>query len=284
MGTLFSDALRKAREEAGFATAYKFFYDNGGAKALGFSYRQYLMMEQGKSLPACSKLYKLFLSLRVFPLSAETFELATTWLRTLAGEEAYKYIFDQFLPARTQNGVVSPLQTALKSVLKERTYYLSQEQARAILTDQDTYLCFNALSNDTGCWSVAQLAKALRLKEPAAGKAVKILAGVKLLKKARSGVYKCPVASMVVEFPNLDVIDPDLRKKVREYDNALIESGENKWRRAGIIRADAPVLYNSYPPLMSLNIVAAHAYTVTKKREKSALFFVESRLVKLRDF
>ncbi|HBB67403.1 MAG TPA: hypothetical protein DCZ93_08930 [Elusimicrobia bacterium] len=284
MGTLFSDALCKARKDAGFVTAYRFFHDNGGAKALGFSYRQYLLMEQGKSLPACSKLYKLFLSLRVYPLSAETFELADAWLRTMVGEEAYKYIFEQFLPVRTGKEKLSPLHTALKSALIGRTYYLTFDQSRAILSSADTYLCFNAMQNDTDRWSVAQIAKALCLKETSADKAMKILAGAKILKRMGKNVYKCPLASMLVEFPNLEVIDQELKEKVKKYDKDLVDSGVNKWRRAGIIRADAPVLYNSYPPLMSLNVSAAYTYNTTRKTDNSALFFVESRLVKLRDF
>lgn len=49
------------------------------------------------------------------------------------------------------------------------------------------------------------------------------------------------------------------------------------------MRADSAV-FREYYPLMALNISAANTYAVRKKTEKSALYWVEGRIVKLRDF
>ena len=48
MATIFSDVLTQLRKDSGFATAYSFYHDNGGAPVLKVSYRKYLMMEQGE--------------------------------------------------------------------------------------------------------------------------------------------------------------------------------------------------------------------------------------------
>ena len=56
MSTAFSETLCRIRAAEGFPTAYRFFHDNGGTQVLGFTYRQYLRMEQGKNLPECQKL------------------------------------------------------------------------------------------------------------------------------------------------------------------------------------------------------------------------------------
>lgn len=56
MATIFSEMLVKLRKAAGFSTAYRFYHDSGGAGMLKISYRKYLLLEQGQSLPSADKL------------------------------------------------------------------------------------------------------------------------------------------------------------------------------------------------------------------------------------
>ena len=88
MGTKFSEMLVKLRKDAGFVTAYKFFYDNGGDKVLGMCYRKYLMMEQGRFLPQFKHLRAFIYGLHLQNRSAAANGLADAWLRTMAGDAA----------------------------------------------------------------------------------------------------------------------------------------------------------------------------------------------------
>ncbi|MEI7528877.1 MAG: hypothetical protein WCK76_08025 [Elusimicrobiota bacterium] len=60
-------------------------------------------------------------------------------------------------------------------------------------------------------------------------------------------------------------------------------AGRSAWFRRGIFRADADALTNFYT-LMGVNLSSSRAYAVTEKPPKSALFAVEARVVKVRDF
>ncbi len=283
MSTIFSAALCRARKEAGFSTAYRFFYDNGGAQGIGFSYRQYLRMEEGKSLPECNKLNKLFLALRIPLFSTATHELAIAWLKTMTGKEAYAYVFSALIREQTGESALSPIHTVVKSAMEGRKYYINHEQYRAILTNPDTFICFTALSSDTGAWSADQTAKALRLSKEAADAAMKILAAVKILKRMKNGDYKCPLASKDLELPHFDATEPELQAKMLKYKNDLIALGTGEWGCGGILRADSTVLRNLYPVMM-MNIPTAQAYAISRKTDRSALFYIECKVVKLRDF
>ena len=61
--TLFSEMLKKYRREAGFISAYSYYHDNGGKTVFRFSYRMYLLIEQGKILPPHGSIPVLLLSL-----------------------------------------------------------------------------------------------------------------------------------------------------------------------------------------------------------------------------
>jgi len=283
MSTAFSETLCRIRAAEGFPTAYRFFHDNGGTQVLGFTYRQYLRMEQGKNLPECQKLCKLVLALRLVPKSAPANDLSIAWLLTLIGEDAYQRLFP-FIATAPSGGSLPPMYKAVEKALSGEKHFITHAQFKSILTDKDTYLCFLAISSDTGTWSADQIAESMRLAPAAAEKALRTLAGVRLIKKVKTKTYKCPFAAKMLEYPQFDMVDQALRAKLAQYERELVDSGLDKWSRSGIIRADAPTFFNSYSPLMMLNLSAAQTYNISKKTANSALFYIEGRIIKLRDF
>lgn len=106
----------------------------------------------------------------------------------------------------------------------------------------------------------------------------------KLVKKTKGGLYTCPVATRMLQYPQLHLIDKDLREKAGKFLKKLEISGKVVWRNVGIVRADADTMINSYVPLMMNTIQSAHAHRVVSKTSNSAMFYVESRMVRLRDF
>lgn len=282
METVFSKLLVQYRKDAGFPTAYRFYHDNGGARALKISYRKYLLIEQGKSLPAPERLGVFMFALRVVNKSAEANALVTAWLKTLVGEDTFKDIIEPLINAGRGAGY-TPMQEAMKKALSDKKYYMTPRQVEVIVAARANYLCFTALSNDTGAWPAKELAAKLGLSAAAAEKALKELAAVKLAKEVKKGVYKCPLAGSMVEYPHMATLKPGLMKKLGEYDHELVAAGQPVWFNNGIIRADETV-FRSFFPLMGVNICTAQTYAVTEKTERSALFMVEGRITKLKDF
>lgn len=283
METIFSKLLVRLRKEAGFPTAYRFYHDNGGKNILKISYRKYLSIEQGKILPVLDRFSIFLYALRVVHKSAQANELIAAWLRTLAGEENYREIIEPLLAPKQGGAGFSPMQKAMKKALDMKKYYLTPEQIEVIFATRDNYLCYLALSNDTGAWTKKEFAGRLKMTEAEAGKALKDLAGAKILKEAKKGVYKCPLADAMVEFPHLTTVRAELLAKLRGYQEELLAAGAPVWIRKGVIRADE-IVFRDFFPVMNVNITTAQTYAVTEKTDKSALFMVEGRITKLRDF
>lgn len=278
----FSGLLRKKRQEAGFRTAYRFFHGNGGEKFFGFSYRQYLRIELGKSVPGPERLSRLVSGLRLRNRTTPANELALSWLKTFVGEDVYANVFS-FLGIPASARPIPPTQRELKSTLAGRKRYLTPAQLGAALTDKDTYLCFLSLNYDTGTWSADRLIKELGIPRPAAERSLSTLFSAKLLKKAGKGRYRSAVSDQTVEFPPREAIDENLLKKHRDYTRELIAAGREEFGRSGIIRAD-DVIFRDLFPTLQLSLDAMLAHKVREHTANSALYYVTGQVVKLRNF
>lgn len=282
MATFFSETLCKMRKDAGFPTAYRFYHDNGGKTVLKISYRNYLLIEQGKSLPEAGKLGKLIVALRLTPRSAAASELAVAWLKTLAGEDTFENVFRPALVQSAPRPVMSPMDKAAERALSEKKFFLTPEHFQAIMSSFETYLCYLATSNDTGSWETGELAERLELKKTAAAKALAVLEKAEILKKDRNGRWRSPLAGALVEAPPLHTLDLVL-KKMAEYNEKLLSKAPVTWHRGGIVRMNESELRN-ITPLMINNISAAKLYAVTEATNDSALFFIEGKIIKLKKF
>lgn len=280
---LFSDALRKLRKDAGFPTAYRFFHDNGGQAALGFSYRQYMGMESGM-LPDADKLSRLIQALRLFYLSPCSNRLITAWLRTRAGDEAYDRLIKPFLPAPTEEEVKTPLYGLVRAMMRERSYYLSHEQFAASMADYPTYLCYMALISDTGLWSSDGLAGALHIQKEDADRALKRLAAAKIAKRVRPGLYRCAFPHRMVQTPRLSAISAELYKKADENVTRLAATAETRLHEGVFVRADKDQFLGRFSPSLRFAVEASHGYSVQEKSPTTAIFYVEGRVVQVCDF
>ncbi|HCC48494.1 MAG TPA: hypothetical protein DEQ38_10340 [Elusimicrobia bacterium] len=282
MPTLFSELLCKIRKDAGFPTAYRFYHDNGGAPVLKLSYRNYLLIEQGKVLPEAPRLGKLIVALRLTPRSDAASELAVAWLKTMAGEETFENVFKPALAQLKAQPAMSPMDKVAERALADKKFFLKPEHYQAIVATLETYLCFLATSNDTGAWTAADLAQRLSLEKAATAKALAVLAEAGLLKKAGKDRWKSPLAGALVEAPPLHTLDNSL-KKIAEYNAKLLATAQVTWHRGGIVRMNEKDLRN-LTPLMANNISAAKLYAVTGATDDSGIFFIEGKIIKLRKF
>ena len=280
MATIFSEMLKKFRREAGFPSAYRFYYDNGGKAVFRFSYRMYLLIEQGKMLPSHKTIPVFLHNLRLLYGTHSAIILTRAWIRLRFGEDIFKQLLEPLLKDLPPLSVSSPLHRVIQKQLAGEKYYVSHEQLEILAKNKDHYLCWLALSNDTGKWTAAQLGKKISIGTAAAARALKDLAKVKLIKELSPGTYRCHLAGAMLELPRPNV--SKTARKLRQMRESLFAEGEELYSRRGTLRADTDEFMN-FIPLMALNLSAAQAYGITKGTGNSAIFGVEIRAVKIRD-
>jgi hypothetical protein len=284
MGTLFSELLVKNRKNAGFRTAYAFFHSNGGQDVLKVSYRKYLRMEQGELLPKFNKLGAYIYSLRLFPRSYSAAEFVSAWLKTSLGEEEFQHLLAPFFNFPSEQSISSPLHKAINKSLAHDKVQISPEQMAAIVHDHATYLTWMLLSNDTGSWELSTFAAAAGLDTASARAAFKRLTKAGLL-RYKNGKYHCHLAGTMIEYPHLKTLSsrPGLVERLDTLREEMFASGEIVYHRRGTIRASLTELANLFP-LLSLNLSTANTYSITEKQKDSAIFGMECRVLRIRDF
>ncbi len=282
METIFSKTLKRLRKAAGFRTAYQFYHGNGGRGVLKVSYRSWLFIEQGRTLPAFKTLGALMCALRLVPNSADGIELVMTWLKTAHGPVEVEHFLAPLLKSPPRHAISSPLHKVIHRSLSQAKFHITPRQLEAMGRCRENYLCWLALSNDSGKWTPNELSAELGLSAASTGKAMKELQTAGLLKKLRGGLYICPMAGAMLEYPARWTLLA-AQKKAIELRTDLIAKGEEVYSRRGILRASLPELSNFFP-MLALNTSAAQTYAVTEKEKGSALFAVESRVVKIHDF
>jgi len=283
METTFSKMLIQLRKDAGFSSAYQFYHDNGGKSVLKMTYRNYLTIEQGQTLPQLERLGAFIYTLRMVHRSAEANAFVCAWLKTMAGEDNFKELIEPLIRLKSDTPELSPAQKAMKKALAAKTCYLTLEQIKVIHATSDNYLCFLAMSSDTNVWKIKKFANCLKLSESVAGKALKAFAGVKLVKEVKKGAYKSLIAGALLRYPDMNTLPPELKKKIRDCNDKLAAAGQEIYPHDIMVRADERDFRNFFP-IMDLNLLTADAYSVNEKTEKSALFMVRGRVIKLRDF
>lgn len=282
MATIFSETLTRLRKGAGFPTAYRFFHDNGGAPFFKVSYRNYLMMEQGRNLPVLGRLAKIILGLRIPERTPAARELTLAWLKTMAGEEAYadllEPLFAQGAPARE----CSPAEEALRRTLAEKKFHITGEQLLSTVASFETYKCFFVMEMDSGVWTAEAMAKALGIKKAEADKALKSFLKTGLVKAEGKG-YRSKIVGQLVEYPAGPAFPPGVLAKLKGYYKRLEDESPLEFGTAGMVRADADALRGFYPMLKS-SVEASYAFNTAVKTRKSAGFFVLGRVHRLWNF
>lgn len=283
MPTIFSETLIRLRKGAGFPTAYRFYHDNGGAPFFKVSYRNYLMMEQGRNLPVLGRLPRLLMGMRIPERTPEARELARAWLRTMAGEEAYagllEPLFAQGAPARSS----SPAEEALRRSLAEKKFHITGGQLLATTASLEAYKCFFVMESDSGVWTAEALARTLGIKKAAADKVLKSFLKAGLVKPEGKGGYRSKIVGQLVEYPAGPAFPREALDRMRGYYKRLEDESTMELGATGLVRADAEALRGFFPMLKS-SVEASYAFNTTVKTGKSAGFLVLGRVLRLWNF
>jgi len=282
MATIFSETLTRLRKEAGYATAYRFFHDNGGAPVFKVSYRNYLMMEQGRNLPVLGRLEKIVVGLHMPFGTPAVRELTKAWLKTMAGEEPYTDLLEPLFNGASPVRGVSPAEAALGRTLAEKKYHITMAQVIATVGSFEAYKCFFVLETDTGVWTAEDLAMAVGIKKAAAGRALKDFLKAGLVKAEGEG-YRCKIAGRLVEYPASPAFPKAVIDTLREFRGKLEREGRPEFSVSGMVRADADALRGFYPMLKS-SVEASYAFATATKTKRSAGYFISAKVHKLWDF
>ncbi|MBI5743885.1 MAG: hypothetical protein HY952_04995 [Elusimicrobia bacterium] len=283
MATIFSETLTRLRKGAGFPTAYRFYHDNGGAPFFKVSYRNYLMMEQGRNLPVLGRLARIIMGLRIPERTPQARELTLAWLRTMAGEEAYADMLEPLFAQGAPANASSPAEEALRRTLAEKKFHISESQILATVASFETYKCFFVMETDSGVWTAEAMAKTLDIKKAAADKALKSFLKVGLVKAEGKGGYRSKMTGQLVEYPAGPAFPREVLAKLKDYYKRLETESPMEFGTAGLVRADADALRGFFPMLKS-SVEASYAFNTTAKTKKSAGFFVIGRVHRLWNF
>jgi len=283
MKTVFSETLVKLRKEAGFKTAYGFFYRNGGKPIFKISYRMYLLVEQGKLTPPFKYLGVYVHALRLVVQSFSAMQLVSSWLRTTLGEDSFRDMLAPFMKVPQSDPVSSPFHKAIKKSLSQKKNYINPCQMAVIVSNKATWLCWNALLNDVSSWSHVALARQMQLPPGVVKVSLRKLAEAKLIKRMKDGSYRCLMAGEMIEYPQGNIIPVKILKRFQSLGESVTASGDRIFMRRGLLRASSREFHNCFP-LLELNLDTASTYGITHKQKDSALFSISCDVVKIRDF
>ncbi len=276
----FAETLVRLRKAAGFATAYRFFHDNGGQPVLKITYRKYLLWEQGRVLPPLEAVTRLAPALKLMPKSGALGGLAAAWLRSMAGSDTYSSLLEPIVSVKEDTAGLTPMQAAMNHALKGRKVAVTVAQAAASLESFDHHKAFLFVTKDAGEWTAARLAASAGIARKAAERVCKDFLAAGVLRKVKDKAFACPMANALLEFPRPELLPQGYIKRIGDFQRRLLDEGRNIWRRCGFIRADRETL-TGYLPIADTGVLTAHAYEAP---EGKALFAVEGRLVKVSEF
>ncbi|MBI2070685.1 MAG: hypothetical protein HYT79_08795 [Elusimicrobia bacterium] len=274
----FGPTLVKMRRKAGFKTAYEFYHKNGGNAALGCSYRQYLNLENGHSLPGA----KTLLALRrlLWPVTDRPMirEFVLAHLKSAYGQHGFDELIVPLLSAQ-QTQSRHPLETAIGKAREQSVTNLNLEQSQAIKKSALHYWIHQTLSNNRQAWDAANLAGLLGFPAKNAQTVLRDLEKIGLARRNKKGGWFYPKSGSVFRHPNTKIKgeDPVIRKYWAEMES---KKGKRLFSRFIIFRALESELVN-YLPYLHQAMAGSSVYASEDKRPDAGLFVVETTVRKM---
>jgi len=188
----FNRSFIRLRTQSGFKNAYSFYHANGGRRVFPFTYKHYLKIERGGSLPRPAALTIMLALLRRTITAQEREEITRDYLRDLSGDAD---VYDKlFAPLLSSSGNSAP-ESALPRVLGRLTSNLTSAQFRAIVSSPAATGCFMLFCSVPDALPIDKIAELLGLPK------AECLAAIKVLRKRRLAVargqdrYACAISA-----------------------------------------------------------------------------------------
>lgn len=185
----FGAILARIRREQGFDSAHSFYKGRGGRRTLGLTYRNYLNLEQGRSLPKPERLEAILAALGLPEHSDGSRELAQTYLAALGLEALARRLgTTTAAPSAPEGWKLGAL--AAKRAVEISKVNLSVGQWKLLAEDFEAHTCHNILTHSHHGGTPAQLARMSGLSADKVKRAVGRLVKVGLAKSA-GGRVEC---------------------------------------------------------------------------------------------
>jgi len=285
MATPFARAFARLRRQAGFETAYQFYHKNGGRRAFGCSFQNYLRIENGSHLPAPKRLPELCMHLRLPLRGSDMRELVRAYLQVWSGsEDMAQWLIGPFEQAERAEPAQAPAAQALSRVVRDGARPLTLEQYKTVMSSAEAYWCFRVLTTDREGQTAEELSRILGREKARVRKGLEALCRCGIARKRRDGAFVSPYAGQFMVFPDPALLPPRLKAAALRYTAEMVRRKGSvvDVRHCGV-RADALAIQGFLPHLREA-MRGVNAYAVCEKTERSGFFLVESKVSKLFDF
>lgn len=271
----FALELRRQREAEGFASA-RAFYKTRGGRTFGCTYKAYLNLEAGRSVPQPALALRIAAALGVSGEAARARAYVGAYLKALVGRpELAGFLLRALGAADSPESKSTPFQRASEMGAQGKIVPLTRRQADGLCADPDQYWAWGVVSDDGGRWTPAALAKLLDLPAGRTRSALEALVKLGLLSR-EGGSYFCGDAGKIFRFPRGSLYVPDYRKGLRAHWAAMaVRRGRTVLRRQVVLRASEAALRRSFAYLaQALNGV--HIYSTIEPAPDTGLFLAQT--------
>lgn len=277
----FSAVARKLREEAGFASARSFYRASGGVRRLACTYKAYLNVESGRSLPQPELAGRIADALGLAAGSPGASEFVSAYLRALIGREELSGLVLRALSGVKPSETDVLFRRASELSFEHRKVPLTKEQAERILSSAESYWCFTILSNERASWTAQALAAVLGFKSARILRALNNLAAAGLLRRDKTGEWRSLNIGGVYLYPRDKFYVPLYREALtQQWESMAKKRGETLLNCELVLRASEAGLRERFPSLAQ-GIYGSHIYALREKKPDSGLFILEARVRKL---
>lgn len=283
----FCSVLRRLRTSLGHGSARAFFRAQGGAAFFGCTYKAYLNVEGGRSLPQPHLALKIAAGLNLLDETRrhDAVEFVTAYLRSLLGREELVALLVRMLSGKAPSQVeTSMFRKASERSMSEQTIPLTRKQAELQLRSAEHYWAFTLLQDDRRHWEPAEIASILGLRRGKLVAALRELEGGELLAEDKDGRFYCPHAGKVFIYPRDRFYASRFIPAMKGHWNDMVRKrGAAVFNSCLLVRAGEADL-KSYFPTLAQSVYGAHIYAVKEKGPDTAFFTIEAVVRKLLPF
>ncbi|MCX5796180.1 MAG: hypothetical protein NTY77_11845 [Elusimicrobia bacterium] len=273
---LFGELLARTRREQGFPTAHAFYRSRDGRRAFRLSFRNYLNLETGLSLPKAERLEALLLALDLNEQAPRGRELVQAYFAALGMDALLRYAAAA-QPAAPDLPSLKLRELAVRTALQHNAFQLSLEQWRALAANAANYSCYLLVMTTPEWWPVKLVARRTGLSMPVARRAVKALAAAGVFKLEGDRVRSATGPEKVIQPLPLTPATAGLKASLQRRFQDIVETkGRIVFRRMVKFRTPKPNL-DQYLPHLDDAISLAAVFEDLESKEGN-LYLMESRL------
>jgi len=192
----FGRKLRELREAGGVESAYRFFQEAGGARALGLTYKHYLKIENGGLLPRVDKFAALAKALGIYDDPSRLGEFAASYVRSLFHDPKVSAALERGSAAAPVLGQVDRKAVRL---FQGREKNLTTDDARFLVETEARYRALHYLLITEKDCSAAEIAAFWALSEKEIGVELSALKARRFAVRGSKGTWRA--AHLHVRWP-----------------------------------------------------------------------------------